>query len=51
MLKVFKVFVAKTHDLVKGGAPAAAAIPEVVSPQGTYFNVLSDGKHLTIIRI
>lgn len=49
MLKVYKVFVAKTHHLVKGVAPAAAAIPEVVSPQGTYFNLLSAAECLTII--
>lgn len=37
LLKVYKVFVSKRKDLVKGVTPAA--IPEVVSPQGTYFNV------------
>lgn len=50
MLKVYKVFVAKTNDLVKGVAPAAAAICEVLSPQGTYFKVLSDAESLTTIR-
>lgn len=50
LLKVYKVFVAKTKDFVQGVAPAAAAIPEVVSPQGTYFNVSFDAECSTTIR-
>lgn len=50
LLKVYKVFVTKTKDLVKGVTPAAAAIPEVVSPQGTYFNVPFDADCSTTIR-
>lgn len=50
LLKVYKVFVTKTKDLVKGVTPAAAAIPEVVSPQGTYFNVPFDADCSTTIK-